>query len=91
MVERRSPKPQVVGSKPTAPVCMYPPLKRKGINMKKIIQFFKESYAELRKVVWPGRDDVISSVKVVLISTLVVAAVLGVIDMLLLFGINSIF
>jgi len=59
--------------------------------MKKIIQFFKESYAELRKVVWPGRDDVISSVKVVLISTLVVAAVLGVIDMLLLFGINSIF
>jgi len=70
---------------------MYPPLKRKGINMKKIIQFFKESYAELRKVVWPGRDDVISSVKVVLISTLVVAAVLGVIDMLLLFGINSIF
>ena len=59
--------------------------------MKKIIQFFKESYAELRKVVWPGRDDVISSVKVVLISTIVVAAVLGVIDMLLLFGINSIF
>jgi preprotein translocase subunit SecE len=59
--------------------------------MKKIIQFFKESYAELRKVVWPGRDDVISSVKVVLISTLVVAAILGVIDMLLLLGINSIF
>ena len=59
--------------------------------MKKIIQFFKESYAELRKVVWPGRDDVISSVKVVLISTIVVAAILGVIDMLLLFGINSIF
>jgi len=59
--------------------------------MKKIIQFFKESYAELRKVVWPGRDDVISSVKVVLISTIVVAAILGVIDMLLLLGINAIF
>jgi len=59
--------------------------------MKKIIAFFKESYAELRKVVWPGRDDVISSVKVVLISTIVVAAVLGVIDMLLLLGINRIF
>jgi len=59
--------------------------------MKKIIQFFKESYAELKKVVWPGRDDVISSVKVVLVSTVVVAAVLGVIDVLLLLGINSIF
>jgi len=59
--------------------------------MKKIILFFKESYAELKKVVWPGRDDVISSVKVVLISTIVVAAILGVIDMLLLLGINVLF
>ena len=59
--------------------------------MKRIVQFFKESYAELRKVVWPGRDDVVSSVKVVLISTVIVAAILGVIDMLLLLGINQIF
>jgi len=59
--------------------------------MKKIIQFFKESYAELRKVVWPNRDDVISSVKVVIISTAIVAVVLGVIDMLLLLGIRAIF
>jgi preprotein translocase subunit SecE len=59
--------------------------------MKKIIQFFKESYAELRKVVWPGKDDVISSVKVVIISTLVVAIILGVVDWLLLSGIMAIF
>ena len=59
--------------------------------MKKIVQFFKESYAELRKVVWPGRDDVISSVKVVIISTIVVAAVLGLIDFLLLLGIRALF
>jgi len=59
--------------------------------MKKIIQFFKESYAELRKVVWPGRDDVISSVKVVLISTIIIAAVLGLVDILLLFGIRALF
>jgi len=38
--------------------------------MKKIVQFVKESYAELRKVVWPSREDVIGSVKVVLISRL---------------------
>ena len=59
--------------------------------MKKIVQFIKESYAELKKVVWPGRDDVISSVKVVIVSTIIIAAVLGLIDVLLLFGIRAIF
>jgi len=59
--------------------------------MRKIVQFAKESYAELRKVIWPNKEDVISSVKVVLISTAIVAAVLGFIDMLLLFGIRAIF
>ena len=59
--------------------------------MKKIVQFFKESYAELKKVVWPGKDDVISSVKVVVISTVIVAAILGLIDMLLLLGIRTLF
>jgi len=59
--------------------------------MRKIFQFAKESYAELRKVIWPNREDVISSVKVVLISTAIVAAILGFIDMLLLFGIRAIF
>ena len=59
--------------------------------MKKIIQFIKESYAELKKVVWPGRDDVVSSVKVVLISTVIIAAVLGFIDFLLLLGVRAIF
>jgi preprotein translocase subunit SecE len=59
--------------------------------MRKIVQFAKESYAELRKVVWPNKEDVISSVKVVLISTAIVAAILGFIDMLLLLGIRAIF
>ena len=59
--------------------------------MKKIIQFIKESYAELRKVIWPGRDDVVSSVKVVIISTVIIAAVLGLVDFLLLLGVQAIF
>ena len=59
--------------------------------MGKIVQFIKESYAELRKVVWPGRDDVISSVKVVIISTVIIAAVLGLVDILLLLGVQAIF
>jgi preprotein translocase subunit SecE len=59
--------------------------------MGKIVQFFKESYAELRKVVWPSRDDVVSSVGVVIVSTLIIAAVLGLVDFLLLLGVQAIF
>ena len=49
--------------------------------MAKVIQFFKESRAELKKVVWPTRDDVISSIKVVIISTILVAVILGLLDL----------
>jgi len=77
-------------AKPAAPVAEYAPF-WKGYDMRKIVQFVKESYAELRKVVWPGRDDVISSVKVVIISTVIIAAVLGLIDLLLLLGIRALF
>jgi len=59
--------------------------------MNKIVQFIKESYAELRKVIWPNRDDAISSVKVVIISTVIIAAVLGLVDVLLLIGVRAIF
>ncbi|MDR1058655.1 MAG: preprotein translocase subunit SecE [Treponema sp.] len=59
--------------------------------MKKLVQFVKESYAELRKVIWPSRDDVISSVKVVLVSTVIIAAILGLVDVLLLLGVQAIF
>jgi len=77
LVERRSPKPKNLSIK-------------EGF-MKKIVQFAKESYAELRKVVWPSREDVISSVKVVLISTAIIASVLGLVDFLLLLGVQAIF
>ena len=59
--------------------------------MGKIVQFVKESYAELRKVIWPSREDVISSVKVVIISTVIIGAVLGLVDVLLLLGVRAIF
>ena len=49
--------------------------------MANIIQFFKESRAELKKVVWPTKADVLSSIKVVIISTIVVAIILGLLDL----------
>ena len=48
--------------------------------MAKLGQFLKESRAELKKVVWQTRADVVSSVKVVIISTVIIAIVLGLLD-----------
>ncbi|RKX91951.1 MAG: preprotein translocase subunit SecE [Spirochaetes bacterium] len=59
--------------------------------MKKIMQFFKESYAELKRVVWPGRDYVISSTKVVIVSIVLFAVALGFVDFILLKGMDFIF
>ena len=55
--------------------------------MAKVFQFFKESRAELKKVVWPTKADVLSSIKVVIISTFVVAIILGLLD----FGFSQLF
>jgi preprotein translocase subunit SecE len=51
--------------------------------MKKIITFFQESYAELRKVTWPSRDEAFASTRVVLISTIIIALMLGLVDLIL--------
>ncbi len=51
--------------------------------MKRIITFFQESFAELRKVTWPSREETIASTKVVLVSTLIIAGLLGLVDLVL--------
>ena len=48
--------------------------------MSKVMQFLRESKAQLKKVVWPSREDVVSSVQVVIISTVLIAIVLGLLD-----------
>ena len=59
--------------------------------MGKMVRFFKECGAELRKVVWQTRADVVSSVKVVLVSTVIIAVILGLLDLLFVTGMNLIF
>ena len=48
--------------------------------MKKIFTFLKESRAELKKVNWPSRDEVLTSTRVVIISILIIAAAIAVMD-----------
>ena len=50
--------------------------------MGKVLNFFRECGAELRKVVWPSRDDVVASVKVVIFTTIIIAVILGGLDLL---------
>lgn len=87
LVESRSPKPVVAGSSPAWPVN----LQKTRMKMKKIFQFFKECAGELRKVTWPTRSDVLSSTKVVFISTIIVALILGLLDWLFTEGLRLVF
>lgn len=57
----------------------------------KLINFFKESYAELKKVVWPTFPEVFTSLKLVLLSTFFIAIFLGLLDALFVAGINWLF
>ena len=59
--------------------------------MRRIVLFFQESYAELRKVSWPSRDEVVSSTKVVLVSVALIGAALGLVDFLFFKFIDVIF
>jgi preprotein translocase subunit SecE len=49
-------------------------------GLKKIFAFLKESRAELKKVNWPSKEEVLTSTRIVIISILVVAAVIALID-----------
>lgn len=49
----------------------------------KIKNFFKEVKTELKKVVFPSREEVIGSTKVVVVLVVIVAVFLGTIDLLL--------
>jgi preprotein translocase subunit SecE len=62
-----------------------------GKELKKLVRFFKESFAELKKVTWPSREEVASSTKVVLVSVVLIALALGVVDFLIFRGIDLIF
>jgi preprotein translocase subunit SecE len=44
-------------------------------------QFFREVRAELKKVTWPSRKETIASTSVVLITVIMVAFFLGIVDL----------
>ena len=49
----------------------------------KLVKFLKETKAEMRKVTWPTRDELVGSTKIVIIATLVVTLFIGIVDQIL--------
>jgi preprotein translocase subunit SecE len=48
--------------------------------LKKIFNFLKESRAELKKVNWPSKEEILTSTRVVIISILIIAGVIALVD-----------
>ena len=51
--------------------------------MNRFINFIRESRAELKKVEWPAKQEVVNSTIIVLVSLLVVSLLLGGMDLFL--------
>lgn len=49
----------------------------------KVVRFFREVRAELGKVSWPPRKEVIGSTAVVIVSVFIVSFFLGLVDVIL--------
>ena len=62
----------------------------KVITVKRMFEFFRESKAELKKVEWPEKQEVVNSTVVVLVSLVVVSLGLGGMDALMTFLIKLI-
>lgn len=59
--------------------------KAKAVSEKRenrIVQYFKETRAELRKVTWPTRQEALNLTAIVLAVTVFMAALLGLLDFL---------
>ena len=59
--------------------------------MKRVVQFVQDSVAEMKKVVWPSRDEVTASTKIVFVSVIIFSLILGIVDFILLIGLDFLF
>ncbi|NOY88465.1 MAG: preprotein translocase subunit SecE [FCB group bacterium] len=59
--------------------------------MKKIEKFLREVMAELRKVTWPTKDELVGSTIVTIVVSLIIAVFIGIVDRILSFIIQAIF
>ena len=80
MVERRSPKPEVVGSSPSAPA--------KKKNMKNPLKFIQEVKQETFRVTWPTKKDTMMGALMVFALASIAAIFFLFLDQILRFLLN---
>jgi preprotein translocase subunit SecE len=51
--------------------------------------YLTESWAELRKVIWPTRRTVVNLTAIVIVVSILVGAYIAILDLLLLFGMDQ--
>jgi preprotein translocase subunit SecE len=59
--------------------------------LEKIKKFLKEVLAELRKVTWPTKDELVGSTIVTIVVSIIVSVFIGVVDRILTFVVKGIF
>ena len=59
--------------------------------MQKIVKFLKEVRAELNKVTWPSKNEIIGSTIVTVIVSIILSIFIGVVDFMLDKGVRAIF
>ena len=60
-------------------------------RLKRLRQFLVEVWSELKKTTWPGKTEVYGTTVVVIVTVLVCAAYLWVVDLILNAGMNAVF
>ena len=83
MVERRSPKPEVGGSIPSAPA-------KETKNMKNPLKFFQDVKQEAFKITWPTKKDTVTGSLMVFVLASLAAVFFLLLDQILKFFLNLI-
>lgn len=83
MVERRSPKPKVVGSIPSAPASL-----EKETFMISPVEFVQQVKREISKVTWPTRKEVVVTSIMVFVLVMLAAGFFLVVDQVLVRIVN---
>ena len=83
MVERRSPKPEVVGSSPSAPAKL-----KLRYNMKNPLKFIQEVKQETFRITWPTKKDTMMGAVMVFALASIAALFFLILDQILRFLLN---
>ena len=75
----------------TATVPSRPTLQRPRANRPGLVEYFRGVWDELKKVVWPGREELLRMTGIVLATVILFAALIGAADFLLSLGVKQLY